>query len=219
MLKLCGFPASNYHNKAKLVLLEKAVVFEEKLVYPSQEPGHLENSPMGKLPYLETPNGKLRESQVIVEYIEDVYPERPLYPRDAFARARCRELIHFMELYLELPARRLYPAAFFGGSASDELKKEVTAQLDKGVRAFGRLVHFEPYILGTEFSVADIAAAVHFPLIVGASKMLLGRDVLEPIANLKVHLKMLSERPHFQAVNAARKADTDRMLASAKRKE
>jgi glutathione S-transferase len=216
MLKLCGFPASNYHNKAKLVLLEKGVAFEEKLVYPSKDAGHLENSPMGKLPYLETAEGKLRESQVIVEYIEDAYPERPLYPRDPFARARCRELIHFLELYIELPARRLYPAAFFGGSATDELKQEVASQLDKGVRAFARLVHFEPYILGAEFTVADIAAAMHFPLVMGVSKLLLGRDVLEPIAGLKPCLKMLAERPHFQAVSAARKADTDRLLAARK---
>jgi hypothetical protein len=29
MLKLCGFPISNYYNKVKLVLLEKGVEFEE----------------------------------------------------------------------------------------------------------------------------------------------------------------------------------------------
>ena len=32
MLKLCGFPASNYHNKVKLTLLEKGIPFEEVLV-------------------------------------------------------------------------------------------------------------------------------------------------------------------------------------------
>ena len=216
MLKLCGFPASNYHNKAKLVLLEKGIAFEEKMVYPSKDPAHLENSPMGKLPYLETAAGKLRESQVIVEYLEDVYPEKPLYPRDAFARARCRELIHFMELYIELPARRLYSAALFGGSATDELKNEVAAQLDKGARAFSRLTCFGPYLLGADFTVADIVAGMHFPLVSVVSNQLFGRDVLEPVGDLKPYLKMLAARPHFQAVSAARKVDVERFLASRK---
>ena len=33
MLTLCGFGASNYHNKVKLVLLEKGVAFEEELAW------------------------------------------------------------------------------------------------------------------------------------------------------------------------------------------
>ena len=33
MPTLCGFAASNYHNKVKLALLEKGVAFEEELVW------------------------------------------------------------------------------------------------------------------------------------------------------------------------------------------
>jgi glutathione S-transferase len=216
MLKLCGFPASNYHNKAKLALLEKGVPFEEVLVYPSADAKHWDNSPMGKLPYLDTGNGLLCESQVIDEYIEDSFPQTPLYPRDPMARARCRELIQFMELYLELPARRLYPAAFFGGTASEELKKEVSAQLDKGMRAIGKLAKFSPYIAGAEFTLADIVAAMHFPLVAGAVKVVLERDLLESLPGAKPYLKMLAERPHFQTVQAARKADLEALAARRK---
>ena len=31
MLKLCGFAASNYHNKVKFALLEKGIPFEEEI--------------------------------------------------------------------------------------------------------------------------------------------------------------------------------------------
>jgi glutathione S-transferase len=209
MLKLCGFPASNYHNKVKLTLLEKGVPFEEVLVYPSGDAGHLENTPMGKLPYLDTGNGMLRESQVIDEYLEDIYPQTSLYPKDAMARARCRELIQFTELYIELPARRLYPEAFFGGKVSDDVKTEVGKALDKGMRAIGKLAKFQPYIAGAEFTQADIAAAMHFPLAAGAVKVVLARDLMEAIPGLKPYLKMLGERPHFQTVSAARKADAE----------
>jgi len=34
MITLCGFSVSNYYNKLKLILLEKDIPFQEKLVYP-----------------------------------------------------------------------------------------------------------------------------------------------------------------------------------------
>ena len=49
MLTLCGFGASNYHNKVKLVLLEKGVAFEEELVWVGQTDP--DASPLGKVPY------------------------------------------------------------------------------------------------------------------------------------------------------------------------
>ena len=88
MLKLCGFPLSNYHNKAKLALLERGVPFEEVLV-PG---GALEHSPMGKVPYLLTDEGPLCESQAIVEYVEARWPNPPLLPADPRGRARVRGL-------------------------------------------------------------------------------------------------------------------------------
>ena len=125
MLELCGFAASNYYNKVKLALLEKGVAFQETHAYPSSAEAFLAESPMGKIPYLRCLQGTMSESQAIAEYLDDAFPEKPLYPADSFERAKCRELIQVMELYLELPARRLYPAAFFGGTASDDLKNEV----------------------------------------------------------------------------------------------
>lgn len=219
MLKLCGFAASNYHNKVKLALLEKGVPFEEVLVNLPADAKLLEASPMGKVPYLDTGKGILRESQVIDEYIEDVYPDNPLYPREPLARARCRELIQFMELYIELPARRLYGAAFFGGKVSEDTKKEVSTALDKGMRALGHLVKFSPYIAGEEFTLADIAAATHLPLAANGAKLVLERDLLEALPPVKAYLKMLNERPHFQTVAAARKADAESRAAARAQKQ
>jgi glutathione S-transferase len=61
MLKLCGFAASNYYNMVKLALLEKRVPFEEQLVWASQDEALLVRSPMGKVPFMETPHGILAE--------------------------------------------------------------------------------------------------------------------------------------------------------------
>ena len=215
MLKLCGFATSNYYNKVKLVLLEKAVPFEEELVWPSRDEDHLARTPIGKLPFIETPAGNLAESTVILEYLEDSYPEIPLYPNDAFARAKNRELIRFMELHLELVARRLYAEAFFGGKVSDETKQEVERDLVKGVKAFSRLVKFSPYLAGDRLTMADCAAYAHLPLITLATKIVYERDFFDALP-VKPYLKMMGERPHAQKVAADRKANTELMMSRKK---
>ena len=93
MITLCGFGVSNYYNKIKLILLEKQVPFRERLRFPWERETFRQSSPLGKIPFIETEHGGLSESQVILEYLEERYPDRPLYPTDAFARAKCRELI------------------------------------------------------------------------------------------------------------------------------
>lgn len=215
MLKLCGFAVSNYYNKVKLALLEKGIAFEEETIYPSQDEALKKDSPMGKVPFLRTPDGVLSESQVLIEYLEDIHPQPPLYPADPFGRAKCRELIEHIELHLELPARRLYPEAFFGGSVSDETKAEVEKLLGRGLKSLAHLARFTPFIAGAEFTHADCAAIVHLPLVAQATKMIYGRDLVdELLPAARAYLKEVGERPAVQRVNAERKTARDAFIAA-----
>lgn len=219
MLKLCGFRISNYHNKVRLALLEKGVPHEEddKCFTPLKDAAMLEASPMGKVPWIEDGALRLSESQAICEYLEDAYPQKPLYPKDAAARAKVRELMIYLELHLELVARRLYGQAFFGGTVSDETKMEVERAIAKGVRGFKALAKFDPFIAGKEFTLADCAAAVHLPLISMATKGCYGRDALEDLPQVKPYLKMLAERPAFKGVGDDRKAATEAKIAASRK--
>lgn len=207
MLKLCGFHISNYFNKVRIAMLEKGIDFElDATCRPSQKEDFLARTPMGKVPFLEVDGEHLVESQVICEYLEDAYPQKPLYPRDPLARARVRELIALMELHLELVARRLYREVFFGGKVSDEVKRGVEADLVKGVRAFRSRARFDPYLAGAELTLADCAAACHLPLVSLATRLAYGRDFLDSMPQVKPYLKMLGERPAFRQVAEDRKA-------------
>jgi glutathione S-transferase len=208
MLKLCGFRISNYHNKVRIVLLEKGIEHEEDAsCTPKQSEEFLARSPMGKAPFLELEDGRrLTESEVICEYLDEAYPQRPLLPRDPWQRARVRELVTHLELYMELPVRRTYGFVFFGRPADEQVKQAVEKDLAKGVRAFKALAKFDPYIAGPDLTLADCAAFVHLPLVSLATKLGYGRDVLEDVAQLKPYLKMLGERPAFRQVNEDRKA-------------
>jgi glutathione S-transferase len=207
MLKLCGFHISNYHNKVRIALLEKGIPFEEDpSCAPCQEEEFLARTPMGKVPFLELDSTTLAESQVICEYLEEICPQKPLYPRDPLARAKVRELIVLTELHVELVARRLYGQVFFGKPANEEVKQSVEKDLAKGIRALRARAKFDPYIAGGELTLADCAAFVSLPLVSLATRHAYGRDFLEEIAQLKPYLRMLGERPAFNRVNEDRKA-------------
>ncbi len=208
MLKLCGFHVSNYLCKVRIAMLEKGVPFElDPTCKPSQKEDFLARTPMGKVPFVELDGGaQLAESQVICEYLEDAYPQKPLYPRDALERARVRELITFMELHVELVARRLYGQVFFGRPVSDDLKQAVEADLVRGIRAFRARAKFDPYVAGAQLTLADCAAFVHLPLVSLATKGVFGHDMLESMPQIKPYLKMLGERPAFKQVTEDRKA-------------
>ena len=215
MLTLCGFAASNYYNKVKFALLEKGVPFNEELAWVGQTDADC--SPLGKVPYIKTAQGPLCESAVIMEYIEDSYPQNPLRPADPFAAAKVRELVTFLELHLELVARNLYPEAFFGGKISDSAKEKTAAQLEKNVAAFAQLAMFSPFVAGDALTLADCAAVVHLPLVSGATKIVYGRDFLADLP-VRDYLKRMGERPTLAQVNADRKANTELMLSRLKAK-
>lgn len=208
MLTLVGFAVSNYYNKIKIQLLEKGVPFAEELNWASKDEATLACSPLGKVPFVRTPQGALCESQVIAEYIEDAYPQTPLMPSDPFARAKVRELTTFVELHLELVARRLYPQAFFGGKLEQSVIDATRKELERNIAAFARLVTWSPYIAGDALTVADCAAIVHLPLISGATKAVWGEDVLAATP-ARDYVKRMSERASVQKVNADRKANLE----------
>ncbi len=210
MLKLCGFSASNYYNKVKIALLEKGLPFEEVLAWVGQT--DMKATPLGKVPYLVTEHGTLCESEVIMNYIEDAFPEHPLLPSDAFGKAKVRELDTFLELHLELVARQLYPQAFFGGKVSDGTLEKAEAQLTKNIAAFAQLAHFDaPYLAGEKMTLADCAAYVHLPLISSATKLVYGRDFLADFP-VRDYLKRLGEKPYMTKVNDDRKANAALMM-------
>jgi glutathione S-transferase len=212
-LKLCGFAASNYYNKIKLQLLEKGVAFEEELVWTGNaHPKLVDRSPMGKVPFLETPHGCISESMACAEYIEQQYPEHALLPGDAYAAGKVREIIVYLELHIELVARELYPQAFFGGEVSEATKERVRKQLTKNVAAFAKLAKFSPYVAGESFTLADCAAVFHLPLSVMACKSVLGEDLFAELP-IKAYTQLISDNPNMKKVQADRKANSEEMMA------
>ena len=204
MLRLHGFPFSNYHNIVKVVLLEKRVDFEEVTSYPPADDSYLAKNPTGKFPCLELEDGSfLGESKVILNYLEEVYPQVALLPKDPLKRARARELMDVVDLYLEWPARRLYGEVFSSeGKVSDETREAVRPLLDRGIAGFNKLARFDPYVAGPDLTLADFSVAFHFPAIAIASKAIYGENLLRGVPGALDHKKLMDERDCVQRVRS-----------------
>ena len=209
MYALHGSPISNYHNKVKLVLLEKGLAFDEVTTpTKSTEEAVLQASPLGKIPFLRLPQGSLCESQVMVDYLEQVHPTPALVPADPYAAAKVRELCTFLDWHLEMAARQLYGAAFFGSAPLGESNAtRIRKEIEQKIAGLQRLAKFSPYVAGDTFTLADCSAFNHFPLIAMATKAVYGEDLLAAAGiDHRAYVKFIGERASAQKVVADRKA-------------
>lgn len=207
MIKLYGFTLSNYFNMAKMALIEKGIEFEVVTIQGNQEESFLAKSPMGKVPCIETEDGQfLSETNVIIEYLDEIGSGPALLPADPFARAQVRELMKEIELYLELPARTCFPEAFFGGSVSDEVKEKAKENLAKGAACLQLNGKFSPFIAGDTFSAADIIFLYSAGLAGATAKRVLGMNLNEALPQSKALMNLLNERESAKTITADQKA-------------
>lgn len=205
-IKLYGFPISNYYNIVKAVLLEKGMEFEEVLVKPSQDSAYLVKSPMGKVPAIETEHGFLTETGVMIDYIDSLAEGPSFYPADPYQKAKVQEIIRYLELYIELPARRLYGDVFFGRPASDELKAEVRPQLEKGFAALSKIAKYQPYIAGSEITYGDFYFRFSFNLATLVCKKALNWDAQGEFPAAKELMALMDKRESIKKVLADQKS-------------
>lgn len=205
MITLYGFAVSNYFNMIKLALAIKEVEYKTVVLYPNQTAEYLSKSPMGKVPALETEQGVLIETNVILEYLDDAYPDKPLYPGNAFEKAKIRELVKMAELYLELPARRCHPEVFFGQKVDDLTKKEVKRALCKGIEGLARSAHFSPYLAGEQLTAADIVFLYSADLAAVVADTLFNIDLFDMAPGAKQLMATLNQREDVKQIAQDRK--------------
>jgi len=91
--------ASTCSKKVRLCLYEKRLAFTSHLLdlqaFDQHQPGYLKLNPKGVVPTLVHRGVPVVESNVIIEYIDDAFPQVPLRPADALERARMRWWIQF----------------------------------------------------------------------------------------------------------------------------
>lgn len=210
MLRLYGFLGSNYYSVVKLALLEKGMPFEEvhvplgALGKLDPDPDYRHKSPIQKVPALETESGFLSETSAILDYLDDRQEGPSFYPAEAYTRAKVRELIKYMELYIELPARQLYGEILHGRAATEERRDEVQGLLRQGFEALEELAHFDPYIAGEQLSYADFFAQFCLTTATWVTRECYGWDTFNTLPGLRAAMELVRSRQATQRVLAER---------------
>jgi glutathione S-transferase len=154
-LTLVSHALCPYVQRAAIVLAEKGVAFERRVVDLAHKPSwFLAVSPLGKTPVLLVGEVPIFESAAICEYLDDTLAPR-LHPADPLTRARHRAWIEFGSAVLALIAG-LY-------TARDD--DALTARRDELGARFLQLeaaIEGGPLFAGSAFSIVDAAFAPVF---------------------------------------------------------
>ena len=100
-ITLYCFPQSPCSQKVRLVLWEKGIPFEERHVN-HKEREHLSDwylklNPNGVVPTLTDGGDVIIDSSVILEYLEEVYPNHAMAPDNPGTRAHMRKWLRYLE--------------------------------------------------------------------------------------------------------------------------
>jgi glutathione S-transferase len=163
MMTLYGLPLSSYTAKVRVALHWRGLEFEER-----EPPGGYQSAawrervPMGTIPALAHDGFFLYESEAILEYLEDAFPARPLLPAQAQARARVRSLARLHDLQVEPRVRALFP--LIRQPQQRVHLPELLAAFEDRMQRLTEAVQPQPYLAGTQPSLADCGFAVTVPL-------------------------------------------------------
>lgn len=185
MLTLYDAARCPYCARVRIVLAEKEIEYETVAIDLDARPDWIVelNPPKGKVPVLDEDGLVLPESVVLMEYLEERYPEPPLLSTDLVERARARLAVErfddFGDPYYDLYFRR--------PSGSAERIEVQLATLD-------RRLEEQPYLGGPAYGLADIA---YVPWILRLEPRV-GIDV-SPFDAISAWLARLLERPAIAA--------------------
>jgi glutathione S-transferase len=184
MITLYNAARCPYVARVRIVLAEKGIETETVEIDLSDRPDWFyEKNPAGRVPVIEEDGGPpLPESVVIMEFLEERYPEPSLLPADPADRAAVRLLV-FRDHELTSP----YYALRRGEDGARE-------QFDTALGRFDALLAERPYLSGAEYGLADIALV---PWVLRAREML-GVE-LDGFPSLADWLARLEQRPAIAA--------------------
>ena len=162
MLTLYDDVFSPYARKVRIALYEKDVPFGRvrALHGDCNRTDFMHVNPRAEVPALVDGNFSVYDSTVICEYLEDRYPERPLYPRDPRQRAMCRLIEDIADTQLDAALYAVTVLEFGRGESHPSIREAAGRDIARLSDELEARLGDGPFFCG-EFSIADIAVAPH----------------------------------------------------------
>lgn len=176
-MRLYYFPIAPNPTKVRLYLAEKAaggvplpieIVLVDFTKGEQNQPEHRRRNPRGLLPVLELDDGGcVGESLPIIEYLEELYPEPPLWGTTPIERVRARELERLADTGVLIPLANHVHATRspLGLPPNPEVAAAARRSFERNMAVLESiLADGRPFVAGARPSVADatLAAALQF---------------------------------------------------------
>lgn len=160
MIRLYRIPLSTNVERVALALAHKKLAVESVDVDPNDRSPVRRVSGQDLVPVIQDGDRVVVDSMEIIRYLEERYPQNPLYPKDPARRAEMQVFIDWFNRVWKRPPNEI--EAEMGKPAPDQARIErlgraVTSALD----LFEDMLLGREYLFG-EFSAADCAA---FPFV------------------------------------------------------
>jgi glutathione S-transferase len=155
-VRLYRIPFSTNVERVALALAFKGLHAEPVEVDPADRGPVVAASGQELVPVLEDDGRVVADSTRVLEYLEERYPDPPLYPREPAARAECVVFIDWFNRVWKLAPNAI--EAELGQVSPDRARiAQLGGELARSLDLFEALLDDRDYLLG-EFSAADCAA-------------------------------------------------------------
>ena len=178
-----------------MVLHEKRLDFEvHEVDLSNKSEEFLSVSPYGKVPVLSVNGNSLYESNVINEYLDEVYDSPKLMPENPEQRALVRSWMAFADDYF-FPSVYRVRMGLQRGYSEDEIQ-EAMEKLDDSLSRLEHQLEGRQYLMG-EYTLADIAHAGNFHRLRQLAKS--GEVNLEKYPNITAWMERVESRESYKA--------------------
>ena len=198
-----GIPGSPFVRAAQMGLEEKKVAYRIQAMSPGEakSEAYLKMHPFGRVPAFEHGDFSLYETQAILRYLDDVFPEPPFEPSDPRQAARMNQIIGINDWYFFPKAaavivfQRVIGPAFFGTPTDEAAVAAAVPMARTCIAELDRLLGAQQFFIGDQLSIADLMLAPQLDFLAATPE---GQSLLAG-TRLKAWLDRMNERPSMQA--------------------
>jgi len=205
-IEIYGIPGSPFLRAVEVTMKEKGLDYQLHAMAPGEHKSeeYLKRHPFGRIPAFEHDGFAIYETQAIVRYLDDRFPNPPLTPGNPQQRAVMNQVIGIIEWYFFPKAgapigfNRIVGPRLLGLVADEGAIAEAMPMARTCFAEFDRLLGGKPFFTSSNVSLSDIMLATQLDLFGECAE---GRELIEGTANLERWLKDMLARPSFVATS------------------